>query len=239
MRSRSSPPPQAAPRPCGAGLWWFRDRAEIVGPRAWGNRPQRERGEGSTAPTESAAACGRKRAPGNTAQPPPPGWPLPCFQPRPTRRPQSPASGLRESTQLPRYPPCALDPLFLSPVKTHPHLPKSSHLGSPGPLLRGCPHLLPVSPSRPGEPEPWSAEETERAVAAPVTAGLTRWAVAGSALSAASGASQNSKARPPRGTLVSASGKWAFYPNLGSLRPKVPTHNSALGRMRSISETVD
>lgn len=64
-----------------------------------------------------AADCGQKRSPQSTV------WPYPYFPapappslptPRPIRSQDSPASSLREPSQLPRYLPCAPDPLPVS-----------------------------------------------------------------------------------------------------------------------------
>nr|XP_030723190.1 protein ABHD14B isoform X1 [Globicephala melas] len=78
----------------------------VLGARGAEGRGETEtavRRMGLAAPVGPGTACGHKRAPRSTARPTPSGGPHPCFPaPGPSRRLHSPASYLREPTQLPR-----------------------------------------------------------------------------------------------------------------------------------------
>ena len=203
---------------------------------------------GLAAPVGPGTSCGHKRAPRSTAQPAPSGH-IPASPPRATvaacTRPppvcESPCSS-------PGTCPAPPNPLFLSPVRTHPDLPQnfsSAHHGSPGSLPRVCPHPLCMHPTRPCDPQPRSSEGTERVVAAPVTAPLAaasvRWAPAGSALST----SLPSPAGTSKPFPAQSSGfrlrKTDFFtptPILFGLRCQPTTYNSAWKRKMLKSKIV-
>lgn len=204
---------------------------------------------GLAAPVGPGTACGHKRAPRSTARPTPSGGPHPCFPaPGPSRRLHSPASYLREPTQLPRYLPCAPQrSLPLSNYNPPPPTPSfsSAHLGSPSPLPRVCPHPLCMHPTRPCDPQPRSSEGTQRAVAAPVSAPLAaasvRWAPAGSALrTSLPSPAGTSKPFPAQrsGFRLRKTDFFTLTPILFGLRCQPTTYNSAWKRKMLKSKIV-